>query len=149
MLGENESSQSVVLVVDDEDSLRKLVCMVLRAEGYQVLQARDGNEALRVFDSASGPVHVLVSDIVMPGMDGITLCTRLLRAHPELQVVLMSGYLGDYVGEDHPLDASVELLHKPFLPHELVTTLRRMHARDSQVARLEPKAREQRCVNER
>ncbi len=143
MAGQNDtqsqSQRTVVLVVDDEDSLRKLICMVLRAEGYQVLQARNGQEALQVFVASDVPIHILVSDILMPGMDGITLSAQLHDKNPDLQVVLMSGYLGDNLdGGKRVEDETFEVLCKPFLPHELVTTLRRIGARNSHVADLVP-----------
>ena len=88
-------SKATILVVDDEVSLRQLLVRQLRSDGYEVLEAGYGMEALKVARASPEPIHLVLSDIQMPGMLGTTLAQRLVAEHPDVRVVLMSA---------HPLD---------------------------------------------
>ena len=97
-IGEREMSrdlphgQETVLVVEDYEEVRKLAMRILSKQGYKVLEAANGNDALRLCEERKGPIHLIVTDMVMPGMSGAELTERLMVFHPELKVLYMSGY---------------------------------------------------------
>ncbi len=103
-----------VLLAEDEDSVRALSHQILQSSGYNVLVAADGESALRVVEQETGPIHLLVSDVVMPGMGGRQLVERLQDAHPEMRVLYLSGYADDAVIRHGVLEAEVNFLQKPF-----------------------------------
>jgi len=92
----NESAPTVVLV-DDEDGVRRLMHSCLQREGYQLLQARDAEEAERVAKACPGPIHVLVTDVVMP-VSGLKLADRLKPLRPEMKTLFVSGCASDEFG---------------------------------------------------
>lgn len=112
----------LILVVDDEPSIRRLAMRALLEEGFDVLGAGDGEQALEIVDA--GGVSVLVSDVVMPRLNGVQLMERLARSHPELPVVLMSGYAAPELAA-MGIAAPCALLAKPFTPDRLVEEVRR------------------------
>lgn len=113
--------EGTVLVVDDEPMVRSLARRALEQHGYSVLEAEDGEAALRVLSSAAGArVKLAVLDVVMPRMDGRELGERLRLEHPRLQVLYISGHTGDELARRLMLDASVPVLQKPFPPDTLV-----------------------------
>ena len=115
-----------VLFVDDEDLLRYVVCRELRDEGYVVLEAREGREALELVRHAAEPVDVVVTDVMMPGMDGHELGRQLAQGHPAVSVVYMSAYeVGDVFHRGAPSSAE-RFLRKPFAVKALVATLREL-----------------------
>ena len=81
-----------ILLVDDEVPLRRLIQRMLDDQGYHVLEASDGDEALRVAADYTGLIALLVTDVVMPGLDGFTLVERLPESHPETRVLFISGH---------------------------------------------------------
>ena len=112
-----------VLLVEDEEALRGLTGNVLRASGYQVLDASCAEEAERVSAGFAGTISVLVTDVVMPGMNGPALARKLRSARPNLKVLYISGYTED--GLDlRDLDANTEFLQKPFAPSGLTQRVR-------------------------
>ncbi|MFA5911722.1 MAG: ATP-binding protein [Vicinamibacterales bacterium] len=113
-----------VLVVEDEDAVRLLAAESLRRGGYVVIAAASGEEALRVADAFEGTIHLLLSDVVMPGMKGPALAARLRAARPSIRVILMSGYAADVVTPDD-LKAAM-LLSKPFSAGVLAKAVRRV-----------------------
>lgn len=106
-------SSAAILVVDDEVSLRRLLVRQLRSEGYTVLEAGYGLEALEVARNSSEPIDLVLSDIVMPGMIGTELAQRLLAEHPGIQVVLMSAHVVDELARPDRR-GNVPVLRKPF-----------------------------------
>jgi CheY-like chemotaxis protein len=110
--------QHVVLVADDEAVVCNLVRVALEATGMFVLTACDGQQALELSRKFPGPIHALVSDIVMPNLDGLNLCEQIRRERPAIKVLLMSG-------SDRPADR-VPLLRKPFKLEELTQTVRKL-----------------------
>jgi two-component system cell cycle sensor histidine kinase/response regulator CckA len=114
----------VVLVVDDEQGLRDLVCRTLRAEGYTTLEAGHGGEALEVMETAPEPVDLVVTDVVMPGMDGRELGRRIAQRWPDLPILYISAYdVNDIFRRGSPRQ-SAPFLQKPFPLEGLVTTVR-------------------------
>jgi PAS domain S-box-containing protein len=108
-----------VLVVEDEVSVRRLASRVLRARGYRVLEASDGVEALQLVDRFGGPLDLVLTDIIMPGLSGPALVERLLPATPELKVLYITGYSEDAIREHGLLPQGGALLEKPFTAHQL------------------------------
>ncbi len=114
--------RETVLVVEDEDAVRQLAVESLERGGYVVIQASSGEDALRVADAFEDTIHLLLSDVVMPGIKGPELATRLRAARPSIRVVLMSGYAADVVTNDNLREAA--LLSKPFSPRVLTNAVR-------------------------
>jgi nitrogen-specific signal transduction histidine kinase/ActR/RegA family two-component response regulator len=115
-----------VLVVEDLAELRKLAVAVLGNCGYKVLHAGDGRDALAVADGHAGPIHLLLTDVVMPGMTGQLLAQQLRTRRPETKVLYMSGYTGDRMSPGGALEADVAFLQKPFTPAQLLARVRRI-----------------------
>ncbi|HZE21841.1 MAG TPA: PAS domain S-box protein, partial [Desulfobaccales bacterium] len=109
-----------ILLVEDEDVLRGLLAKFLRLHGYTVLEARHGGEALLVCERHQGPIHLMVTDVVMPQMSGRELADRLSPLRRGMKVLYMSGYAEDAVVQYDVADLSVPFLQKPFRPLELV-----------------------------
>ena len=107
-------SRATILVVDDEVSLRSLLVRQLRDEGYTVLEAGYGMEALDVARASSEPIHLVLSDIRMPGMRGTELARRLLAEHPAVRVVLMSAHPLDELTSLRDSRGVITVLSKPF-----------------------------------
>ncbi|HEX9185552.1 MAG TPA: ATP-binding protein [Vicinamibacteria bacterium] len=119
---EPASGTETVLVVEDEDEVRALATEVLRSRGYAVLAAADGDAALRVAALHPGPLHLLVTDVVMPHLDGWELAQRLSTARPDTKVLYMTGYSEISVAHEGVLDS--DLLQKPFTPDVLARRVR-------------------------
>jgi hypothetical protein len=115
-----------ILVVEDEELLRRLTCRLLQTSGYRVLQAANGAEALEVARAYEAPIHLLVTDVVMPGMSGATLAAQLLAARPEIKVLYVSGYASDLIARHGVADGSPSLLHKPFSRDALSSRVREL-----------------------
>ena len=103
-----------ILLAEDEASLRRLTRATLEQNGYKVIEARDGVEALALSETCDLPIDLLLTDIVMPGMGGRALAQELTRRRPEMRVVYMSGYTGQTVGTQGPIDPGSDFLSKPF-----------------------------------
>jgi len=115
-----------ILVVEDEDDVRALACEVLATYGYEVLQARMPAEALLIAERHPGPVQLLLTDVVMPGMSGRMLAERLAPLRPEMKILYMSGYTDDAIVHHGTLDAGTPFIQKPFLPDALAGSVRRV-----------------------
>jgi two-component system cell cycle sensor histidine kinase/response regulator CckA len=113
-----------ILLVEDAEPLRKLAHMFLRDSGYNVLTAADGNQALEVARSHSGPIHLLLTDVVMPGINGRVLAERLAPRQPGMKVLYMSGYTDSFIAGHGVLEAGTHLLHKPFTQGVLARKVR-------------------------
>lgn len=125
--GSKERRQTV-LVVDDEEGLRTLVCRTLRAEGYSTLEAAHGAEALEVMENAAEPVDLVVTDVVMPGMDGGELGRRLTQRWPGLPILYISAYdVNDIFRRGSPR-TSAPFLQKPFPAEGLIATIQQLLA---------------------
>jgi two-component system cell cycle sensor histidine kinase/response regulator CckA len=103
-----------VLLVEDEDIVRGLVTEILETAGYTVLGAADGNEALELAERYQGPIHLLLTDVVMPKMSGRDLAERLIAAHGETKVLYTSGYTDTAIVDRGVLQPGTEFLQKPF-----------------------------------
>src|SRR6202040_2748285 len=114
----------MVLLVEDERSLRVLARRQLESCGYSVLEAGSGTDALEVAGKYPGTIHLLLTDVVMPGMNGRILAQELVRHRPQLGVIYMSGYTGQVVGADGVLNEGSCFLAKAFTREELARKLR-------------------------
>jgi PAS domain S-box-containing protein len=113
-----------VLLVEDEAALRSLAQEILREQGYKVLAAGSGAEALELAHSHKAPIHLLVTDVVMPGMDGRELADRLVPVHAETRCLFMSGYTDDAVVRRGVREEGVPFLQKPFTIDALALKVR-------------------------
>jgi PAS domain S-box-containing protein len=113
-----------ILLVEDDDSVRSLSRHVLELAGYQVLEAADGDDALKVAQNHSGPLHLLIADVVMPNLGGRPLADCLLQRLPSLKVLFMSGYTSDAVNRHGVLDTDHSFLQKPFTTAALAQKVR-------------------------
>jgi two-component system cell cycle sensor histidine kinase/response regulator CckA len=113
-----------VLLVEDEAALRTLTRSVLEGCGYTVFEARNGGEALDISQHHEGPIDLLLTDVVMPGINGRILADQLVQLRPEIKVVYMSGYTGQTVGAHGILDPGSLFLQKPFTRDALARKLR-------------------------
>ncbi|HET7544300.1 MAG TPA: ATP-binding protein [Polyangiaceae bacterium] len=115
-----------VLVAEDDPSVRTLVKSVLERNGYRVLVAADGRAALELARLEKGRIDLLLSDVVMPGMNGRALRDELLQLYPQLRVLFMSGYTGDVLTGLGELEGDVSLVPKPFTPEILLGGIRKL-----------------------
>ena len=113
-----------ILLVEDEDGVRRLLTHVLRRHGYQVIEACDGEQALRIFDRKGPEIHLLLTDMVMPGMSGRTLADRVREKRPETKVVFMSGYTDDVLIRTGAIGPGMTFLQKPLRPDALAAKVR-------------------------
>jgi len=123
---ESRGGRERILVAEDEPSVRALVCATLRREGYDVVEATDGEDALRLAGEASAPCDALVTDLVMPRCGGRELARALRARWPSLRVVFMSGYADEQELEHLPTGPDSTFLQKAFRPSELLLALRRV-----------------------
>jgi two-component system cell cycle sensor histidine kinase/response regulator CckA len=108
-----------ILLAEDSEPLRKLAKSFLEGRGFKVLPACDGADALHVTERHKGPIHLLVTDVVMPGMNGRVLAERLQAKYRQLKVLYISGYADSFIAGHGVLEAGTFLLHKPFTEEEL------------------------------
>jgi nitrogen-specific signal transduction histidine kinase len=117
-----------VLVVEDEEAVRHLICRVLRAKGYRVLDAPNAESALLVAGATAAPIDLLVTDMVMPGMGGTTLAAELVAVRPAMRVLFITGYAPEAVERRGRLPEDAGLLEKPFSADQLARRVREILA---------------------
>jgi CheY-like chemotaxis protein len=119
------SGTETILLVEDEETVRVLTRKVLLECGYQVLQATDGNQALRLCEQHDGAIHLLITDVIMPGgLNGRQLADQLTRQYSNLQVLYVSGYTDNIIAKQGVLEDDSAFLEKPFRPDTLVRKVR-------------------------
>ena len=121
-IGDAHQGSETVLVVEDEQSLRTFTSTLLQNSGYMVLEAEGGEEALSLAEQYKKPIHLLLTDMIMPGMNGPAVAERLASLHPETKVLFMSGYTG-FISRGL-IDPRAVLVSKPFTREELLRKLR-------------------------
>lgn len=119
-----DRGSETILLVEDETNVRELLCGMLRSKGYEVLEAARGEEALALGKNHSQPIHLIVTDMVMPQMNGRELARRLCALHPESNVLYMTGYAGNKIGAIDVLENDVAFIHKPFSAEALSQKVR-------------------------
>jgi signal transduction histidine kinase len=133
-LGRGGADTPTVLLVDDEEPVRKLMHSYLSREGFQLLEARNPEEAELIAEACQEPIHVLVTDVVMPEMTGPQLAERLARSRPDMKVLFVSGYAHDALAR-YGLDGSANILSKPFPASELLRRVRLLLSQTTHLAR--------------
>jgi two-component system cell cycle sensor histidine kinase/response regulator CckA len=118
--------RETILLVEDEHSVREFVRIVLQRFGYRVILAESGEAALSELSSLGAPIHVLLTDVILPGMNGCELAARVTRECPHVQVLFMSGYTGHVDTADGFPDHRMQLLEKPFTAQALLTRIRQL-----------------------
>ena len=113
-----------ILLAEDEEMLRALAREVLEMNGYTVLAAANGAEALQLCAQHQGLIHLLLTDVIMPEMSGYTLAEHLQHLRPEMRVLYMSGYTSDAIVHHGVPDESVNFIQKPFTPDALALKVR-------------------------
>jgi PAS domain S-box-containing protein len=108
-----------ILLVEDEEALRNLVSQVLTLQGYRVIIAHDGNQAIELGEQYKGTIHLMITDVIMPHMDGVELAKRMLALRPEMKVLFMTGYTSDIIIHYGMVEKEIALLQKPFSPDVL------------------------------
>jgi PAS domain S-box-containing protein len=115
-----------ILLVEDAKRVREVVREILETSGYDVLEARQGTEALRISSDHEGPIHLMLTDVVMPQMSGRELAQRLAPLRPDMRVLYMSGYTDDAIVRHGVLDAGIAFISKPFTPDALAAKVRQV-----------------------
>ena len=123
---EDSRGRETILVVEDDDGIRGLIGTVLQKSGYKYLGAENGTAALNVAERHTGHIDLLLTDVVMPGMNGKELARRMTASMPELRVIFMSGYTEDAIDRHGVLEPGTHFVQKPFTPTSLATTIRRI-----------------------
>jgi len=113
-----------ILLVEDEDAVRNVIRKVLDKAGYQVLLAANGELALTCANEHPHPIHLLLTDVVMPKMTGRELAQRIVRSRPDTRVLYMSGYTPDAIVTQGVLDEGIQFIQKPLLPSQLLAKIR-------------------------
>ncbi len=121
---ESLKGSETVLLVEDENSVRQLARRVLEINGYVVLEAARSDEAWQIYQSHQGSIHLMLTDIVMPGTSGRELAQRMAAVQPEMKVLYMSGYTDDAIVQHGVLSANTPFLQKPFAPETLARKVR-------------------------
>jgi two-component system cell cycle sensor histidine kinase/response regulator CckA len=113
-----------ILLVEDEPSILMMAALMLEGQGYTVLTAGTASEAIRLFKEQTGGIHLLITDVVMPDMNGRDLVNELQSLHPQLNCLFMSGYTADVIASHGVLDEGVNFIQKPFSLPDLATKVR-------------------------
>jgi len=116
--------REIVLLVEDNEQVRNLACSMLEHQGYRVLAASSGKEALSILDRHAGPVNLLLTNVIMPGMNGRQLFERVSGLYPDVKVLYMSGYAHDVITQSGVVDVGLHFIQKPFSGRALTEKLR-------------------------
>jgi PAS domain S-box-containing protein len=119
-----KSGAETILLVEDEPALRDLIRIALTGNGFTVLDAGSPADALALSRAHSAPLHLLITDIIMPGMDGPSLAKQIVKERPDLKVLYMSGYATNFIMHDGIVDPGTNFIEKPFHPGTLLAKVR-------------------------
>ena len=125
-----ESGNETILLVEDEPAILKMTSLMLELEGYTVLPADTPGEAIRLAREHAGNIHLLLSDVVMPEMNGRDLARNILSLYPDIKRLFMSGYTADVIAHRGVLDEGVNFIQKPFSKGTLAEKIREILDRD-------------------
>ena len=123
-IGPAPGGTETVLIAEDDEALRQWARRALEASGYTTIVSANAEEASRLADATSGPIHLLLTDVVMPGANGLALFRALSRKRPDLRVLYMSGHTDEVISHHGLLDRGVQFLQKPFRRDRLARTVR-------------------------
>ncbi len=113
-----------ILVVEDNEEVRKVTARILKMQGYSVLEAPNEDDVFSIYNKHDGPIHLMVTDVVMPKMHGPELVRRLSSSYPEMKVIYMSGYLENVISHHGILERGMNYIQKPFTANELARKVR-------------------------
>ena len=119
-----EPGTETILLVEDEANLRYLARQYLEKQGYKVIEAADGAVAMQIAVAHEKIIHLLLTDVIMPGMNGRELAQRIAEIRPNVKILYMSGYTENVIGHNGMLDAGIRLLQKPFNLRDLKSMVR-------------------------
>jgi two-component system cell cycle sensor histidine kinase/response regulator CckA len=122
-----------ILLVEDQPSLRQLGQVILEKQGYRVLSAQTPAKALEIAEGYAEAIHLLLTDVVLPGMNGRVLAERLTKSRPEVRVLFVSGYTENVIGHHGELDPGTNFLEKPFTHAELSAKVRAVLDKSDQI----------------
>jgi two-component system, cell cycle sensor histidine kinase and response regulator CckA len=125
-VGPARGGSETILLVEDEPEVRRICALTLRAFGYEVITADSATDAVRICASEERAIHAVLTDVVMPGISGITLVERLRALRPEISVLFMSGYTDRQIVDVSKLKRDAAFIHKPFTPDALARRLRQL-----------------------
>jgi two-component system cell cycle sensor histidine kinase/response regulator CckA len=120
------TEKRTILVVDDEAEIRKLVGAMVSQAGYTILTADSGEHALVLYKNNKGPIDLLITDVIAPGMSGPMLADKLTELQPDLKVLYISGYDNTHVVQKYVVEKGHALLSKPFTVEEMKNKVREM-----------------------
>jgi two-component system cell cycle sensor histidine kinase/response regulator CckA len=122
---ETKRGSETILLVEDEEMVRELARYALQQNGYHILEAQHGREALDICGRHDGPIHLLLTDVVMPaGLSGRQLAEQVVTTHPQIKVLYMSGYANDAIIQQGMVEPGIAFLQKPFMPSTLTRKVR-------------------------
>ena len=113
-----------ILIVEDQADVRELITQVLKQNGYNIIEASDGEDALEKCKKYKKDIHLLITDVIMPNMNGLELREQIVVRYPEIKVIFMSGYADNVIAEMGILDIDEIFIEKPFLPSDLMSKIR-------------------------
>jgi PAS domain S-box-containing protein len=113
-----------IMVVEDQDDVRELIVLVLKDYGYNIIEAIDGEDALLKCEKYKKDIHLLITDVIMPKINGLQLREKLLESYPELKIIFMSGYADNVIAQMGVLDIDKIFIEKPFIPSDLLSKIR-------------------------
>jgi len=120
----DRTGTETILLVEDEPQLRELTRMALASRGYSVVEAANPDEAERLSEKYGAKIHLLLTDVIMPGISGRELAKRVSARHPAMRVLYMSGYTYNVIAQGGTLERGVAFLQKPFTPSALIEKVR-------------------------
>jgi CheY-like chemotaxis protein len=124
MTGRDTAREATILLVEDDEPLRKLVATVLTREGYRVIAAEDAIEAAELLTSEETYIDLIIADILLPGLSGPELAREILSDHPDVKVIFVSGSKDENVLETAELVANERFLSKPYTPETILNAVR-------------------------
>ena len=113
-----------VLLVEDDPGVREAARRIFEKSGYNLLVAEDGKSALRIVEEYPNPIHIMVTDVVMPGMSGKELSDRLSPKYPDMKVLYMSGYMDEAIEHHGVINKGLHIAEKPFTRDSLLSKVR-------------------------
>lgn len=135
---EEAAGHETLLVVEDEDNVRELMEEILRDSGYTILACSQPEQAIVLCRQHTGRIHLLISDVVMPGMDGRKLAAQLVKQRPDMSVLFISGYPDKAISHNGNLEAGLSFIQKPFTPDALIRKVRSVLDANPNAAALSP-----------
>jgi CheY-like chemotaxis protein len=122
--GDSLRGDETLLVVEDQADVRRLTLSILKSKGYRLLEAANADDALRVSAAHSEKIDLLLTDVIMPGLNGRQLAERLVQQRPDLKILYISGYVSNVIGLEGSIELGMEYLRKPFGARELSAKIR-------------------------